>query len=262
MKDWAGLLKDRRSDAADTELKLPLERSKNGGSGAFRARGMDDQEYFVKPLNNSHGARILVAEQVVGRVGALIDGPTCSVRRITIGDDHVGWQYTEGGLKLERGIAHASTAIEGCFELRPPLQYRSDDDNARRHAQIYALYDWCWGADTQWLVAELEERRYYSHDHGFYFPPEGVNWSIADLQSNVGVAREFSESYAGLRRQHVEEVAQALEGVTRAALADALAAIPTSWPASDEELECIGYFLEHRALDSAARMRTHLEGLP
>ncbi len=200
-------------------------------------------------------------EQVVARVGALIGAPTCAAYLMTIGEDHVGWQYTEGGLKLEAGIAHASAAVEGCFEVRAPLQYRSDDNNAARHAGIFALFDWCWGGDQQWLVSQPNDRQYYSHDHGYYFPPEGQNWSIQDLETNVAAPREYPESFSGLRRSDVEAVADALDAVTRDALMNILSTIPKSWPVTDDELQCIGFFLERRASDTAARLRSHLGAL-
>lgn len=260
LKDWAGLLAGRRSETTDVGLKAPIERSKAGGSGAFRALGKDGSEYFVKPLNNYHGPRILISEHVVGRVGALIDGATCEVQRMEITEDHRGWQYTDGAapLFLEPGTAHASLAVPSCFEQRPPLQYRAEDDNARRHAQIYAIYDWCWGGDSQWLVSQVDEHRYFSHDHGWYLPPEGPNWTIVELTSNADRPREYAESSTGFRREDLDEIAEKLNAVTREQLIAILSDVPLSWPATDEELECVGYFLERRAPAVAVRIASRL----
>ncbi len=176
---------------------------------------------------------------------------------MSIGEDFRDWQYTDGGNKLIPGIAHASSHVSGCFESQPPLNFRSEDDNAKRQAQIMAIYDWCWGDDVQWLVSQSEEHRYYSHDHGFYFPPGGQHWGVAELTTSVDVPHELTDTHAGFKREHLDDIANRLDNLTRADLVEAVAAIPTSWPATDDELESLGYFLERRASQVAARVRVY-----
>jgi hypothetical protein len=70
-------------------------------------------------------------------------------------------------LRLAEGYGSASLEVGDVVEVRS-LQHRSEDDNARRHVGVYALYDWCWGADDQWLYQGGTRNTIFSHDHGSY----------------------------------------------------------------------------------------------
>jgi len=219
---------------------------------------MDGNRYWIKTLNNGQGERVPVTEQIVGRVGRLLLGaPTCSVSTIAITSDFVGWDFRPGR-KLEVGIAHGSLHVDEVIETRA-LDRHSDDDNTRRHAFALALYDWCWGGDMQGLIALREENRFYSHDHGWYLPPEGPNWSIADLEKNVDTAREYPMPVNQITPTVAEALAVVLDGVTREGIRDALTGIPSGWPVTDEELETVGFFLERRAPAVAARIRARFK---
>jgi hypothetical protein len=257
--DWTGLIRGTRSDSHELRLVTALEASKSGGSGSFRGLGDDGHQYFVKTVNNAQGVKVPVTEQIVGRAAALIQGSACVVRTIMIPNELRGWQF-QPSRTLEPGIAHASLALENCFETRQ-LSYRAEDDNARRHAAFLALYDWCWGGDSQWLVSQAEEHRYYSHDHGWFLPPEGPAWTSDSLLANVDSEHSWPDGYNGFKRQDLEEIAVSLESVTRDVLAAALRLVPISWAVTDEELEHVGYFLERRAPQVAARLRARIGGL-
>ncbi|WP_326829276.1 hypothetical protein OIE13_34595 [Streptosporangium sp. NBC_01810] len=59
----------------------------------------------------------------------------------------------------------------------------------------------------------------------------------------------------GLSGEAVEEVSEALEKINRDALVNILRGVPASWPVSDDDLEALGWFLEHRAPAVARRVR-------
>ncbi len=209
-------------------------------------------------MNNLQGQRVPITEQIVGRAGALIGAPTCVVRTIEISPDFAGWEFRPGATLLA-GVAHASLNVEPVVQTGS-LTHRSDDDNARRHAQIFGLYDWCWGGDPQWLVALAEENRFYSHDHG-HFLPNGPNWFAATLETNVDAAHEFAEAGDAITPELGREVSATLRAIQREALRDALGRIPSAWPVTDEELECVGFFLERRAAASAERLTRRFGGV-
>lgn len=238
----------------DSELTLvaPLQQSTAGGSGAFLGLANDQHRYWIKTLNNLHSPRVPTNEQIVGRAARLIGGPGCEIKTIAISADCSGWEFRPGRA-LEAGIAHACSAVPDCSETRA-LAHRGEDENSTRHAMIFALYDWCWGSDPQWLVAQTEEQRYYSHDHGHYFPG-GPNWTVGSLMQYVDQPNEFADSFAGISTNAVRSIAEALESLTKESLACVLAGIPSSWPVTDEELECIGFFLQRRAPRVASRLR-------
>jgi len=251
--DWNGLLKDRRPTAPDVELKATLQKSSEGGSGAFLGLADDRQRYWIKTINNAQGERVPITEQIVGRIGSLINAPTCSVKTIGIDANFVGWEFKSGN-KLEQGIAHASLHVEDAV-LNRALDHRSDDDNVRRHAFIFALYDWCWGGDIQGLLEASNKNTFYSHDHGWYLPPNGAQWNIAELEDKVDTPHEMQKNDDGKVQSVAEEIAVAIEAVQKEEILEALSCIPSTWPVSDDELECVGFFLEKRTTAVAERIR-------
>jgi len=257
--DWNGLVRNRLS-AAEIRLVAPLGQGGKGDSGAFIGLADDENRYWVKPLNNLQDERILITEQVVARAGSLIDAPTCEVRTIDISSDFKGWEFRPG-FALEAGVAHASKHVDGVVETRQ-LSNRHDDDNAARHTAIFALYDWCWGNDPQWLQQLTSENRFFSHDHGWYLPPLGPGWGIDTLTSSVDLAHELLGDRKGISLLHADPVARQLEKVSRDQIAEILLKIPTSWRVTDEELETLGFFLERRAPAAASRLRHKVGGAP
>ncbi|MCH8113676.1 MAG: hypothetical protein IH905_17260 [Proteobacteria bacterium] len=251
--DWDGVFDGQRTTAADVLLKATLQKSPDGGSGAFLGLANDGQRYWIKPLNNAQGERVPITEQIVGRVGSLLGVPTCEVRTISISEDFAGWEFRPGRA-LEPGIAHASLNVEDAIFTRA-LDRHMDDDNSRRYVFLFALYDWCWGGDVQGLLAAKDDNRFYSHDHGWYLPPEGPNWTINDLAAQADIPRELSTNLDGVGVSAAEEVASMLESMERDQLQSALSGIPSVWPASDDELEWVGFFLEKRAPLVAQRIK-------
>lgn len=250
--DWAGLVAGKRAAGAECRVVALLQQSRSGGSGAFLGQCDDGRRYWLKVLNNGQGPRVPITEQIVARAGRMIDAPVCEVRTASIGATLAGWEFRRGRV-VEPGIAHASLAVQPCVEVRA-MQRRSDDSNARRHLGIMALYDWCWGSDPQWLINVDQDGAFYSHDHGWYLPPRGAGWSEAAMMASVGLPNEFKDPGGGILAQDVLEIAEKLKSVQREAIADALRTIPQEWPVDDQELECVGFFLESRACGVAQRL--------
>ncbi|MDE2107032.1 MAG: hypothetical protein KGL39_58030, partial [Patescibacteria group bacterium] len=159
------------------------------------------------------------------------------------------------------GIGHASLAVEPSLETHS-LGHRMEDENIKRHAFLYALYDWCWGGDPQWLVAIGNEFSYHSHDHGWYFPPVGPNWTKEELLEKVEVPNIYhAENWNGIPKEIIQDVIDRLLGVDQATLKGAISTIPADWPVTDQELEHLGFFLEYRARQVASRIRQRVGGL-
>ena len=153
--------------------------------------------------------------------------------------------------RIRTRVARRRDAVE----LRS-LQYRGRDDNARRHVGVFAVYDWCWGGDDQWLYAEPEDRKLYSHDHGWYLPETGTTWDVDALVARVGEPHVARWPPGGLNAAEVAAYAQRLRALEHEELVVALSGIPESWPVSDLELERVGWFLESRAPEVAARLES------
>jgi hypothetical protein len=256
---WRGLVSQRMDPTDALVVEQPLVPSPSGGSGTFLAVASDRQRWWVKPQNNLQGPRVIVAENIVGRVGALINAPVCEVAAVSIPEELAGWEFRPGA-KLEAGVAHASLAVDDAQELRQ-LEYRDRDDNRRRHAGVFALYDWCWGADDQWLHCESDDRKVYSHDHGMYLP-DGPAWTEATLLTVVDQAHPLGHTASGVDADALNAFADRLDAIGREEIAEVMSSVPASWPASDGELATVGFFLERRAPAVAARLRALNGGTP
>lgn len=245
------------------EIVATLRQSPGGGSGAFLARAADGSRWYVKPINNLQGGKVIVTEYVVGSVGKLIGAPVCQVAIGRITDIIAGWEFCPGEKeKLVPGLAHMSLLVPNATEITDRLPFRDKDENSRWHAGMIALYDWCWGGDDQWLFCETEDRRIYSHDHGWYFPDSGCDWSEETLVANVDQPRPLACSHQGLQEDALTEYALRLEQVSQEALSAILRSVPASWSVTDAELEALGFFLERRAPAVAGRLRSMIGGNP
>ena len=190
----------------------------------------------------------------MGRVGALIGAPTCENSVIYIDQAFDDWEFAPGK-RLRAGLGHGTLEVEAAIEERPNLKYRSEDDNRARQAGIYALHDWCWGSDQQWLHSTTQDNSIYSHDHGFYFPPSGWRWDVDALRARVDDAHILGQAADGLTSRDLWAVADELDKVDKAALTTILRQVPSVWPVTDAELEVLGWFLKSRAGAVAGRLR-------
>jgi hypothetical protein len=250
--EWRGLLGSRSNPEEVLLIEQPLNPSVEGGSGVFLARADDGQRWWGKPEINLQGPKVIVTEYLVGSLGALIGAPTCEVAIVRIPNEIVGWEFRPGAT-LKAGLAHASRDVEDA-QLLHALEYRQQDDNRRRHAGVFAIYDWCWGGDDQWLYCHTEDQKLYSHDHGHYLPG-GPNWSEDTLTAHVDEQHVLNSPKPGLDPAAINEFAGQLENINREKLLPILRSVPTVWAVTDTELEAVGFFLERRAPAVAERLR-------
>jgi hypothetical protein len=251
---WAGSLEPRPNEGQLAIRAILGPAAPVSGSQAFPVSCEDGSRWYAKAPNNPQGPRVLVTEYLVSEAGQLIGAPVCEVKPLTIPEAFAGYQVLNGPV-LTAGVASGSREIRDAREMRPTLEHRDRDDNARRHAGVFALFDWCWGDDQQWLRVETADQMLYSHDHGFYLPPGGQDWTTASLQANVDVEHSLGLPADGLDVDELERLADALDALDAASLRPLLATVPVVWPVSDDELKEVGRFLERRARQVARRMR-------
>ena len=260
---WSGLLKGRRGTSDVRRLIASIgDRPGVGGSAPLQMLDADGIQWWVKLENNGQSPMVLVNEQVVARCGALIGALTCDVAIVEVTDALAGEIH---GIQVEPGLAHGSRHVQGAINERR-LRYRTLDDNAHRHVGVYALHDWCWGNDSQWLYALEDNHKTYSHDHGHFFPG-GPDWNrdLGDVRAQVDVPHELHIEFpgaetAGLDQAEIRRMADRLSSVQSHQLQEILAGIPEEWPVSDEALECLGFFLEKRAPHVAQRLLSLADG--
>lgn len=240
-----------RTDApAGVTATAALQRSTSGGSASFLVLADDGNRYWCKVLDNPQGDRVPINEQLVARLGSLIGAPVCTAELVYMPGALAGWEY-RNGTPLVEGWAHGSLAVEPVVETRV-LQDRALDNNARRHAGIYALYDWVGGNDPQWLVRS--DSAYFSHDHGHYLPG-GPAWTEATLQAAASSPFELGVPPLALDADELDRLAAALTGVTEEEIAACASKVPAQWPVSDAELDAVVAFVFSRRLTVAGRLR-------
>lgn len=234
----------RASAPACPTAILPLQQSSAGGSGAFLVRGDDGRRYWCKCLQSPQGTRVAVNEQVVGRLAQAIGAAACEVSLVKIPNDLEGWEFRPGH-RLAPGYAHGSLAVESVIETRA-VQHPADDDNPRRLTSLRVLADWCWAGDSQWLYLPTEDNRYFSHDHGHYFPA-GPNWTVASLQAILPTEPGPGEQVFGSPEpEALKEMRARLANLDALKLAVCLSGLPVAWPVSDDELVEMVLFLDRR----------------
>lgn len=182
----------------------------------------------------------------------LIQAPVCESAIIDIPPDLEGEEFLPG-VGLKPGLAFGSCHLDGIVEERD-LTHRYEDDNQARHAGIYALYDWCWGGDDQWLYQASDDNRLFSHDHGSYLPG-GPYWTINRLRETVDDPHVQSQSVEGVDPKALLAYAARLDALSDQELGDALGIIPNQWPVSQDELNAVGWFLMNRAPAVSHRLR-------
>lgn len=253
---WDGLLNNSRSNQCDlfVDAILIAMSDERGGSVPFQVRATDGERYWVKQIANPQSARSPVTEQVIAGCGRLIGAPVREVRLISIPEELDG-EKLSSGVVLTSGIAHASLNLEfSSFDKTWGPENRHLDDNRRRHAAYFAFFDWCWGADPQWLYDVTDDMKLYSHDHG-HFLPGSPDWTIESLVEEHEVAHSLDTPGDGLDYNELVRAADVLENLTVPELKAVLCGIPTTWPVSDRELETLGFFLDSRRAPVARRIR-------
>jgi hypothetical protein len=257
LADWSGLVAGRDDSFGKLIAVAPAALQQQTFSGPFRVTASDGQDYFVKSLDTcpaGHEASLAV-EQIVSQAGRLIGAPVCDTSLIRIPSALAGWEPWPGK-PLTEGLAHASLAVEHADFQRPPLNMRRHDNNPRRHVGVYALCDWCFSHDEQWLYDLDQDHAIYSHDHGLWLPPAGQGgFQIDALKAERDTPHAWRDPPNDLSPAATEEFADALEAVDRPSLVSVMCSIPASWPVTNEELEAVGWFLEYRTQAVADRVR-------
>jgi hypothetical protein len=235
------------------EALLPLRSSSGGSAGSFLIATDDGRRYWCKSINNAQSPRVPVTEQIVARLGRLIEAPVCEPELVLL-DGIVGFEFRPGRF-VEPGWAHGSLAVDPALEVRD-LRDRADDDNRRRHAGLFALHDWLAGDDAQWLYDTAADNAYFSHDHGFYLT--GPDWTELSLAQHVSEDFSLSLDTAGLDPDELSRLADRLADLSKAKIENQISLLPSTWPVGEGELQAVADFADTRRESVAARLRGHL----
>jgi hypothetical protein len=239
-------------DPSEFFLQAPVAQQSVGNAGSFIGLGSDGQRWRVKVPDNPQTPKTLVSDLIVGKLGPLIGAPVCEVAVIWIGEECAGWEYRPGST-LRASWAFASLEVPGVTDSGE-LTHRGHGDNARRHVGVLALYDWCLGHDPHWLYQGTADYDVYSHDHGFYLLRGNLDRVLATPVDQPHPLPNVDGK--GLDGARLADCCAVLRAMTLGPLSAAVSLVPTTWPATDGELEDLARFLLARAPSVADRLNS------
>lgn len=202
----------------------------------------DGFEYVVKGRNSG---RAIVNEQIVGRLGPLIDAPVASVELISVPEElvEVSWEMAH----IPPGICHGSRYIHNTSG-RSWLEYLRESANRNRIAALAVLYGWMHAGDHQLIYENAPPHFVHSVDHGHFMPePEGPEWRLEDLiaypepRPDRHLMEDGMLSMASLR-----PTAEKLQMVTDERIAFAVAVSPDDWGITMDERMVLAEYLALR----------------
>lgn len=204
----------------------------------------DDEIYVVK---GKHAGRAVFNDHTAALLGNSMGAPVPKTRLIMIPDELVA---TEAQMRdISPGVAHGSLWIRDTTD-RQWLVHHDKPYNRPRFALLSVMYGWLTANDKQLIYSNQEPHLVYSVDHGHFFP-NGPDWTIQSLASGAATTpnQEICRACA-LTNQEIAAALQALQSLTSAQIADAVAFPPDEWGVSPEERIALAAFL----LDRQAKM--------
>jgi hypothetical protein len=236
-------------------LLAPVQPGGQSAASPFLGKCSDNNNWWIKPPVAGM-TKALVAEWTVGKLGGMIGAPVCEVALVDIPAQLLPYEYGPGK-QLVAGTGCASRDLGGTpREVKTTLGHRDDDDNRCRHAGVFAIVDWFNGSDVQWLHDAADDWKLHSHDHGWYLPPSGPDWTVDQLRATVAIPQQPLGDPAGLDADELNRLASAIEAVTDDQIAEVLSAVPPQWGVAPGDLDCLKWYLAERRRPVASRLRS------
>jgi hypothetical protein len=186
---------------------------------------------------------MIVNDQVVGRLGRLLEAPMGEVALVKIPKELV---VVERELEhIPPGIAHGCRWIPGCTE-REGIAHRDIPENRTRFARLAIVYGWVLANDHQFIYQNQPPHLVHSVDHGHFFPG-GPEWRVKNLQGNFGTQPDSHiVNTCCLTREEVSDATRRLEVVTEDDIAEAVAMPAEEWALSTDERVALAIYLAER----------------
>jgi hypothetical protein len=228
-------------------IDTPLREMKPSMTHPWLCRGVDTNLYVVKfqvPNNPSH-VRSYAAEQVIARLGQLLDAPVAPVFLSSCTSELLLANPLLSSFCA--GVCHA-TSLERveATELRPippPASQQDRDD----FSKLAVLFGWCVSGDQQLLRLTVDSSTrpggILSVDHGHFFPG-ALSWNRAHLASAAPPA--IDPIFVNVEQTVIDATIARLKSVTDDQVARAIAHIDPSWGVSDDDCVALADFLARR----------------
>jgi hypothetical protein len=237
MPDWSRLL---RAAAKDRPLAIRAEtfvQKFPTSSSPVRLICGDEEEYVVKSM---HAGRMIVTEQVVGRLGETCGAPVGLPALI---DVPAGLIDAEPEMAhMTPGLAHGSRWIPGCTHGG----FDHMAANRSRFAELALLYGWTLASDHQFIYRNDAPHLVYSVDHGGFFAGS-TGWTAESLRGAPAAAPDVQiVANVGLQDEDLHEAQDRLADVDDEGVAYAVAVPPDEWGMSEDERVALAQYLATR----------------
>lgn len=245
---WEKQLQQAKAEQPLVLQAIEYRRQWRTKSQPFLLECDDGLDYVVKAFG--YGGRQLINDQLVARLGILLEAPVGKPQLINIVAELIEIEpYLRG---VAPGIAHGCQWIPDCRD-EWTLIATSEPENRLRLVLLATLYGWTIANDHQFLFNKYPPRLIHSVDHGHFFP-NPPNWSVNDL-ANVSQA-ELDAFFADCNFMP-EELGQAgnrLRAITIDDIIATVAVVPEDWGFTmEEQLAMVGFLVK--------RQQEILEGL-
>lgn len=202
----------------------------------------DGEDYAVKAQQARAGRyhRAIVADQVVGRLGQVMDAPVGQVGLVEVPQPLI---EAEAEMQhCQPGLAHGCKWISGCSDKA--RDFRDSPENRERFAKMAMLYGLAEAHDHQVIYENQPLHRAHSVDHGHFLPPGAGRWTEESLrdretfEADPRILRQLNFSAAELR-----DACESLQELTHEVIAGAVASVPSAWGITEgERIAMADYF--------------------
>lgn len=222
MAGWASVIEGVSTPDAATVLAHTFQEAYPSGSQPVRVSCDDGRDWVVKGIHAGHQA---VADQILGRVGRSLGAPVPEVGLVRLHSDLLANDV--------RLAAYSDPICHGTV-YQPGFGDRAGFDHAKENGRSYALlaafYGLCGASDHQVIFSVNPPPTVMSVDHGCFLLG-GQQWTTESLETLPTSADLDSQVVAASPPSvpHLEEVLEAVVGLSDEALALAVASPPASW---------------------------------
>lgn len=244
--DWAEKIRDRVAAPHDAPMCETPEKDWGSASGPVLCRCSDGFRYVVKDSRNRGGQdirRVMVTEQIVGRLGARIQAPVANVNFVDVPAELIARNASMA--HMLPGLAHGSKWIVDCTD-REGVRYQTSPGNPGRFALLAVLYTWTHASDHQFIYEKAPPNAVHSVDHGYFFHG-GPDWTVDTLRAASTPTRlDAVFDPCNLQPDDVASAGRELRSVTEDDIATIVSAPPDTWGLTLDERVSLAGYLAHR----------------
>ncbi len=213
------------------------------GSKPVLLRCSDGTDYAVK---GKQVGKALVAEQIVGALGRLIEAPVPKMPLVEVSaelvDSEAALKQLVPGLTFEPGVAHGTLYFSDGIQ-QSWVQHADAPQNKERFARLAVLYGWVGPQDRQLHYQLTKVPLVWSWDHGGFNVSGGSGVPYPDMMRD-----------AHLKKEDLAAIKPVLQAIQPDSIAKAVACPHETWGLTLEERIAHAQHLEAKRIQLIAAL--------